>query len=366
MFRIEEHSCIQLLWNRGFCDIFHKLFEVGIEAMNKDVWVLLEVAHNKLESYSIALAHEGKRLSDDLGGKLCAVMIGPRIERMERIVGEHGVTHLFYACVERLTHYDPEIFERLLSELLLKHKPCLFMSAATSLGSDLMPRLAAKMRSPLVTNCIEIKAQQEIEFVRPVQNGRLHATVVCKANATKMATVSPEVLILAEEISLPQVAEVTQFTSEIGETPPRVRVTGFLKADPRTIDINEAEFVVAIGKGIGPKDNLSIYQEFADRIGAAIGVTRPVVDDGILPFDRQIGQTGKDISPKLLVMCGISGAIEFTKGVEWARTKIAINTDRKAPIFKTVDLGILGDVNTVVPKLIEFINRKSDIDESLT
>jgi len=113
---------------------------------------------------------------------------------------------------------------------------------------------------------------------------------------------------------------------------------------------------------MGPKSNLSIYEQFADQIGAAIGVTRPVVDEGILPFERQIGQTGKEVAPKLLVTCGISGAIEFTKGVEQARTKIAINTDRKAPIFKAADLGIVGDVNEVVPRIIEFMKKKGDTD----
>jgi electron transfer flavoprotein alpha subunit len=103
---------------------------------------------------------------------------------------------------------------------------------------------------------------------------------------------------------------------------------------------------------------LSIYQELADRIGAAIGVTRRVVDDGILPFDRQIGQTGKEVSPKLIVMCGISGAMEFTKGIERARTKIAINKDRKAPIFKTVDFGVVADLNIIIPQLIKHIDER--------
>ena len=330
--------------------------------MNRDVWVLLEIANKKLESHSIALTQEGKRLSDQLDGRLCAVMIGPKIEQVSQIVGEHGVAHLYHGCEERLSQYDPEVFERFVAGLLLKNKPCLFLSTATSLGSDLMPRLAVKMKAPLVTNCIEIRVQDEIEFIRPVQSGRLRATVVCRSAGTRMATMNPEALMSAEEAKLQQVAEVTESTPVRGEAIPRIRVTGFLKADHRTIDIGEAEFVLAVGKGMGPKSNLSLYEQFADQIGAAIGVTRPVVDEGILPFERQIGQTGKEVAPKLLVTCGISGAIEFTKGVEQARTKIAINTDRKAPIFKAADLGIVGDVNEVVPRIIEFMKKKGDTD----
>jgi electron transfer flavoprotein alpha subunit len=335
---------------------------MGTEAMNRDVWVLLEIANKKLESHSIALTQEGKRLSDQLDGKLCAVMIGPKIEQVSQIVGEHGVAHLYHGCEERLSQYDPEVFERFVAGLLLTNKPYLFLSTATSLGSDLMPRLAAKMKAPLVTNCIEIRAQDEIEFIRPIQNGRLHATVVCRSKGIRMATMNPEALIPTQEAKLQQVAEVTECTVAKDEPSPRIRVTGFLRADHRTIDVSEAEFLLAIGKGMGPKDNLSMYRQFADQIGAAIGVTRPVVDEGILPFERQIGQTGKEVSPKLLVMCGISGAIEFTKGVEGARTKIAINTDRKAPVFRSADLGIVGDVNEVVPKIIEFVKTKGDRD----
>jgi electron transfer flavoprotein alpha subunit len=225
-----------------------------------------------------------------------------------------------------------------------------------------MPRVAARTKAPLVTNCLEIKVDDEVQFVKTVQNGRLHATVVCKRTGTKMATISPEALMVAEEINLPSVAQVTEITPEKDEVT-SIHVRGFLKADHKTIDITEAEFVVAIGKGIGSEDRFPIYQEFADRIGAAIGVTRRVVDDGILPFDRQIGQTGKEVSPRLIVMCGISGAMEFTKGIERARTKIAINKDRKAPILKAVDLGIVEDLNILIPQLIKHIDDRGNRDE---
>jgi electron transfer flavoprotein alpha subunit len=330
-----------------------------MESVDRDVWVLLEAADAKLESYSLALMDEGKRLSAVLGGRLCAVGLGPRIENIEEIAGRHGVTHLFYAARKHLDHYEPEVFETLISGLLAEHTPRLFLSTTSSLGSDLMPRLAAKLKAPLVTNCVEIRIEENIEFLKPVQNGRLHAAVVCKTHGTRMATMSPEALPPHQEITRPQVLEMTEFGSAVGEGCPRICFKNRVKADHRTIDIGEAEFVLAIGRGIGPIDRLPIYTALADRIGGAIGVTRPVVDEGMFPFDRQIGQTGKDISPRLLIMCGISGAMEFTKGAERARTKIAINKDRKAPIFRGVDLGIVEDLNTLIPQLIDHIDRRS-------
>ena len=328
--------------------------------MDRDVWVLLEAEDKKIKSSSIALIDEGKRLAVQLGGGLTAVFVGQGIEKIDELVGTHGASHLYFFQDETLQQYVPEMYERLFTQLLSGKKPYLVMAAATSLGSDLMPRVAAKLKAPLVTNCVEIRAGEDIEFIKPVQNGRLHATVVCKAPGTKMATIDPDSLTIAKEEREPKIAEVTEMRPATGGDGLSIRVTGFLKADHRTIDISQAEIILAIGRGIGSKENFSMIQEFADRIGAAIGGTRPAVDAGILPFERQIGQTGKAVSPKLIIMCGISGAMEFTKGIENARTKVAINTDRQSRVFKSIDLGIVGDLNRVIPQIIEHIDAMVD------
>ncbi len=326
---------------------------------NNDIWVLLETEDKRLGSYCTGLIHQGKILSDKRGGELYAVLIGPHMDGITSLLGTQGVKHLFHCRDDALADYIPETYGYLVTDLLLKYKPYLLLSAATSLGSDLMPRVAAKLKAPLVTNCIEIRADGNTEFIKPVQNGRLHATVVCRTDGTRMVTMSPEVLMVAEEVNLPQTAQVTEITASVAEVPTRIRFRAFLKADHKTIDIKEAEFVIAIGKGIGKKENVPIYERFADQIAAAIGGSRPIVDVGILPFERQVGQTGKEISPKLVVLCGISGSVYFTKGIEGARTKIAINTDRNASVFRDVDLGIVADVNMLIPKFIDYINRKT-------
>lgn len=324
--------------------------------MNRDVWVLLEAEDKKIKNSSIALIDEGKRLAVQLGGGLTAVFIGQGIEGIDELVGTHGSSHLYFFHDETLQQYVPEMYERLLTRLLLNKKPHLVLAAATSLGSDLMPRVAAKLKAPLVTNCVEIRAGEDMEFIKPVQNGRLHATVVCKAPGTKMATMDPDSLTIAKEEREPKIADVIEMKPDTEEDSLSIRVTGFLKADHRTIDISEAEIILAIGRGIGSKENFTKIQEFADRIGAAIGGTRPAVDVGMLPFERQIGQTGKAVSPKLIIMCGISGAMEFTKGIENARTKVAINIDRQSRVFKSIDLGIVDDLNRVIPHIIEHID----------
>jgi len=326
---------------------------------NRDVWVLLETEDKKVKGASIALMDEGKSLSTQLGGRLSAVMFGQKPEGIEHIVGAHGADPLYLFSQEAPGHDGPQLYQRSLIDILSKHKPLLFLAAASSFGSHVMPRVAAQLHVPLVTNCVEIKVQEHIEFVKPVQNGRLHATVICKTSQTMMATVNPKILTTPEEKKESRVAEVVEVKLNGKEDSDPIQVEGFLKADHRTIDINEADVIVAVGRGIGAKENFKIIQEFADRIQAAIGGTRPVIDAGILPYERQIGQTGKLVSPKLVVMCGISGAMEFMKGIESAGTKIAINTDRQAPVFRSVDLGIVGDLNSLIPTLVARMDQKA-------
>ncbi len=303
---------------------------------------------------------EGKRLSAQLGGELHAIIFAQRFEGVDQMVGAYGVNQLYLFGQEPSKRYTPDICEGLVTEILLGNKPYLFLAAASSFGSDLMPRVSARLRVPLVTNCLEIRIEGDVKFIKPVQKGRLHATVICKSAGTKMATVNSNVLTISEEKKQPQIAEVIEMKPKTEEDSTSIHVTGFLKADHRTIDIAEAEIIVAIGRGVGSNENFKMVQEFSDRIQAAIGGTRPVVDVGILPFERQIGQTGKIVSPKLILMFGISGAIEFTKGIENAETKIAVNVNRHEPIFRSADLGIVGDLNALIPKIIDHIDRKAN------
>ena len=325
--------------------------------MNRDVWVLMEVEDSKIKPSSSSLLDEGKRLSSQLGGELRAVLFGPKMERMEESVGTHGAGHLTLFRREDFDRYLPDSYERLLTEILAKEKPYLFLAAATSLGSDLMPRVAAKLKAPLVTNCVEIVVKEDVEFIKSVRNGRLHATVVCKGSGTRMATVHPKVLTASEAKGGHATVQVDEFKAETEEGSP-INVTGFLKADHRTIDISEAEVIVAVGRGIGPVENFKKIERLSDGIQAAIGGTRPVIDAGLLPFERQIGQTGKMVSPKLILLCGISGAMEFAKGIEAAGAKVAINLDRQASIFRSVDFGIVEDLNTFLPRILDRIDEK--------
>lgn len=327
---------------------------------NKEIWVLLEADDNKISRQSLALLEEGERLSSECNGQLHALFLGPAIEGIGREAGSRGAGKLYQFVDEGLRQYDPLFYEQVLLDLLKERQPLLLLALSSSLGSDLLPRLAFKLNAPLVTHCaeIEVQADGELQFSKPVQQGRLFATIQCKGEGVRMATFLPERLI-SREASVVNDGEAEfgglRKPSETKASP--IKVTGFLKADHRTIDITEAEIIVAIGRGMGSKENLRAIESFADQIGGAIGGTRPMVDAGILPYERQIGQTGKRVSPKLIFLFGISGATEFVQGIANAGTSVAINIDSQSSILKAVDLGIVGDLNVLAPKIVQHISK---------
>jgi electron transfer flavoprotein alpha subunit len=329
-------------------------------AVNKDIWVLLEAEDGKLSPPSVALMEEGASLARECGGRLHGVYLGPAVEGLGREVGARGAIELHVCLDEALRQYDPFMYEHLLLGLLKARAPRLLLALSSSLGSDLLPRLAFKLGAPLVTNCADIDVAQdgELLFVRPVHNGRLFATVRATGEGPGMAIFLPQRLAIAGDVAAPEAeATITPIDRVPIRNVPPLKVTGFVKADHRTIDITEAEIIVAVGRGVGSKENLAAVASFADRIGAAIGGTRPMVDAGILPYERQIGQTGKRVAPKLIFLFGISGATEFVQGIANAGTSVAINIDPQSPVFKAVDLGIVGDLNALTPRILRHIGE---------
>lgn len=330
---------------------------------SRDIWVLLEAEDNKISRRSVALLEEGERLSRECNGQLHALFLGPAIEGICREVGSRGARRLYQCADEGLKQYDPYFYEQVLLNLLKEKQPLLLLALSSSLGSDLLPRLAFQLGAPLVTHCADIEVQENggLRFLKSVQNGRFFAAVSARGEGVKMATFLPERLSSrGEEKAAGEDAEIIEMNkAPDGRTRP-VKVTGCLKADHRTIDITEAEIIVAIGRGAGSKENIDAVEAFADRIGGAIGGTRPMVDAGVLSYDRQIGQTGKRVSPKLVFLFGISGATEFVQGIVNAGTSVAINIDRQSPIFKSVDLGIVGDIHELTPRILQHLSRVSD------
>jgi electron transfer flavoprotein alpha subunit len=331
----------------------------------KDIWVVLEADGVKLKRLSLSLLEEGRQLADKLCGDLTALFLGEGPHDIALLAGRHGADRLYLVRHPALTDERPEMYEKVLTPLVQKERPFLLMAAATPFGSDLLPRVSARIKAPLVTNCIEVNVDRGLEFIKPIQRGRLHATVVCRESETRMVTILPGALV---PVSVPLRAREVETVSIEPSADTKglsVRKIGFIKADHRTIDISYAETIVAVGRGMGPEKNLEGIREFADRIGAAIGGTRPMIDAAILHYERQIGQTGKRVAPRLIFLCGISGALEFIRGIEKAGTTVAVNIDPDAPVFRRADVGILGDVNEVISRASTWLSSQKSSEKHL-
>jgi electron transfer flavoprotein alpha subunit len=226
-----------------------------------------------------------------------------------------------------------------------------------------MPRIAFKIQTPLLTNCVDIEVRPDgkLFFIKPVHKNRFHARICTTSQSSTLATLLPKALQDTKQSKKENTSlEIFQVDRQQLNLSDAIEVIGFIKADHRTIDITEAETIVAVGRGVGSEENYKMIKVFADRIGGALAGTRPAVDMGRMPYERQIGQTGKRVSPKLLFLLGISGATEFTKGIDGAGTVVAVNKDRHAQVFNMADLGIVADLENITPKFLDHINDLCD------
>lgn len=322
--------------------------------MTRQVWVLAEHDRGKLKEVALELVCEGRRLADKLGDELCAVLMGHKVEGMAHILASYGADKVFMLDDELLAEYDADAYVPALSSLVTAHLPSILLIAATSAGGELAARVAVRIGTELVTGCtlLEITKEGFLAMTRPSYGGRVNITVVCPSAKPQMATVRPGVVRM-DKPDQSRKAEVVEVTVKVKRGKRRTRIVGFVKGDPRTMDLSEAEVIVAGGRGVGAKEKFRVIEELADLLGGCVGGTRCAVDAGWIPFERQIGQIGKTVAPRCYIACGISGAIQHVMGIKDSRRIIAINVDRNAPIFKLADIGIVGDLHKVMPALIK-------------
>jgi len=317
-----------------------------------EVWVFAEYKEGKLKEDSLKLACEGRALANRLGKELSIVLIGYKIQEFAEAFNPYSVDKVFVIEDKLLEKYNGEAYSQILTNLAKRYEPSVVLFGATSTGNDLAPRIAAALEVSLFANCIEfdLDAKGKIVARKPMHGGKIHATITQCSKETFLATVDPNVLELKKdrEIKKPQIIDVKM---EIRPETIKTKPIDYIKADPRTVDVAEAEIVIALGRGLRRAEHMKIIEELADVLRASIGGTRPAVDEGWIPPERQIGSSGKDISSILHIACGISGSGHYQSGIRDAKFTVAINLDRSARIFKIADLAIVGSLHEVVPAL---------------
>ena len=332
----------------------------------KGVYVFAQQVDNELSSIAFELLGEAGRLAKPLNTEVTAVLLGSNVGNLVDQLAEYGADKVIVVDDPELETYRTEPYAHALAEVINKYKPEIMLVGATAIGRDLGPRVSARVATGLTADCtvLEIgdfpinpipgkeQKHNQLLMTRPAFGGNTIATIACPDNRPQMATVRPGVMQKIDPIAGAK-AEVIEYNPGFTPNNKYVEILDIVKEVSDTVDIMEAKILVSGGRGVGSAENFKMLQDLADVIGGTVSCSRAVVDNGWMPKELQVGQTGKTVRPNVYFAIGISGAIQHTAGMEESDIIIAINKDETAPIFDVADYGIVGDLNKIVPKLTE-------------
>lgn len=330
------------------------------------IWVFAEQRHGELQKVSLEILGESRRLADELGVKLTAVLLGNNIGHLANKLGEFGADEVLVADHKELENYTTDGYTKVLCELVNDRKPGIFFIGATFIGRDLGPRVAARLKTGLTADCTSLAVEVEdgaLLATRPAFGGNIMATIACPNHRPQMATVRPGVFSRLTEKNYNYKIENVNVELEASDI--RTTILEVVKANKQVIDISEAKIIVSGGRGVGSKENFSLLQELADTLGGVVCGSRGAVDKGWIERDYQVGQTGKTVRPSIYIACGISGAIQHVAGMQESDMIIAINKDESAPIMKVADYAIVGDLNKVIPEMINELKSMESKDSEI-
>lgn len=272
-----------------------------------------------------------------------------------------GFDNVYIAENNRLTYYSTELYSKIAIDIINEIKPEIVLIGATTQGRDIAPRIAASLHTGLTADCIDLDINEkgQLAATRPTFGGKLMATILCKT-LPQMATIRPKVFKPAEK-NITKDTKFIYIKPEIENIEKKVEFIEFVKNTNTIInELDSANIIVAGGKGLKNEAGFKLLKDFATSIGGCIAASRGAVEIGLAPIDIQVGQTGKTVTPKLYIACGISGAIQHIVGMQESDKIIAINNDKNAPIFEHSDIGFIGDAFEVLPKLIDHFSNNSE------
>jgi len=325
----------------------------------KDVWVFCEQKKGVIQSISFELLGEGRKLADKLGVKLCAVLLGHDMETAAGKLGERGADKVYLVDHPALAAYQDDPYTAVLVKLVEEYKPEALLCGATTIGRSLISRVAIKTNAGLTADCtgLDVDTKERLLLqTRPAFGGNIMATIIAPNHRPQMATVRHKVM-QAAPVRPGRGVEVVSNVYPEETFASRTKLLEVVEELANTVNISEADIIVAGGRGMGSKENFARLEELARVLGGAVGATRSAVDADWIPYSHQVGQTGKTVVPKLYIACGISGQIQHLIGMQSSKTIVAINKDPDAPIFKVATYGIVGDVNELVPALTKEFKR---------
>jgi electron transfer flavoprotein alpha subunit/NAD-dependent dihydropyrimidine dehydrogenase PreA subunit len=323
------------------------------------VWVFAEQRGGQLSPVSLELLGKAQELASALKQDVSALLLGQQVSGLSKILIAYGADTVYLAEHKALKDYRTNAYTRVIQELVQAHKPNVLLMGATHIGRDLAPRVSRRVEVGLTADCTELSIDPQEGILlqtRPAFGGNVMATIANRYSRPQMATVRPGVMeamprpghkgrILKHKVSLTE--------REIG-----TKVLEIVREKKKRVNLSEAKVIVAGGRGLGDANGFKVLERLAAAVGGEVAGTRVAVEEGWIPAERQVGQTGQSVRPEIYIACGISGAIQHRAGMMNSRYVIAINKDPRAPIFQVADWGIVGDLHEVVPELIEQIKAQ--------
>jgi electron transfer flavoprotein alpha subunit len=316
--------------------------------MAKGVWIIAEQRDGALRKISFELASTARKLADQLGVEVSAVLLGSGIEGLAAQLGKYGVDKVYVGDTPALEPYITEAHAAAAAKIIKENDPAIVLLGASVQGKDLSARLAGKLATGLATDCTDVKiADGKLLAIRPMYAGKCFGEVITSASP-QMASLRPNVFAMKENA---KAAAVTKFDPAIDAAQIKSKILEVQKDTSGKVDLTEANVIVTGGRGMKGPEGFQILEELAEVLKGCVGASRAAVDAGWRLQKDQVGQTGKVVSPNLYIACGVSGAIQHLAGMSSSKYIVAINKDAEAPIFAKADYGVVDDLFKVVPEL---------------
>jgi electron transfer flavoprotein alpha subunit len=339
---------------------------MNMENVTKEVWVFIEQHEGITADVSLELLSKGRKLADKLNGVLKSVVLGHNVKNIAEDTFKYGVNSAIVIDHPALEKYRPLPYSRMLNKLVNENKPRIVLFGATVVGRGLAPRVASNTVSGLTADCTELQIEDVTYLkkdykdlllqIRPAFGGNIIATIITPDNPVQMATVREGVMEM-HEVETPNPVSIEAIDYIEDSTDDLVKIVEQYREESK-VNLKGAPIIVTGGYGLGTKANFKLIHDLANAVGGEVAGSRAAVDAGFIEPDRQVGQTGVTVRPKLIFSIGISGAIQHRAGMQEANKIIAINSDPEAPIFDIAHYGIVGKAEDVIPNFIDLYKHK--------
>ena len=325
----------------------------------KDVCVFVEQREGIIQKVALELLGKARELADTLNEKVIALLLGYDMKDQAQELIAYGADIVVCVDERELAEYNTEPYAQAVSQFIRERHPAIVLIGATTIGRDLGPRLSARLTTGLTADCtgLDISPENDLLMTRPAFGGNLMAMILCPDNRPQLGTVRPGVFKKPELVEGKE-GTITREDIHVAADQIRTKLIERIEEVAEAVNLEEAEIIVSGGRGVGSKENFKLLEDLAEVLGGTVSCSRAVVENGWLPVERQVGQTGKTVRPNVYFAIGISGAIQHVAGMEDSDLIIAINKDEDAPIFDVADYGLVGDLNKIVPALTKALKEE--------